>query len=49
MENAKQEQGNSITQMFDRLKVGFGQFSILNTRSDKKRYGKEFKFDIILT
>ena len=23
MENAKQEQGNSITQMFDRLKVSF--------------------------
>ena len=29
MENAKQEQGNSITQMFDRLKVGLMKQEVL--------------------
>ena len=35
MENAKQEQGNSITQMFDRLKVNIMKLVLYQIQSNK--------------
>ena len=46
MENAKQEQGNSITQMFDRLKVDMN--NIANTIKIKC-YMKEIPFILVIT